>query len=286
MRELDAQIPSIEGGDEGPEYVPVNVVRVDVPPEEEPAPEEAPPAEMPVIVALDLSIQADNAVFVRGRGLTSEWAIDMQVGGTTAEPVIGGGINLLDGTFDFAGRTFDLTRGRVDFQRGQVVDPRLDVLAELEVEDVTAQVGVRGPASDPEIVLSSNPSLPDEDVLALVLFGKQPTELTAVEALQLGNAVATLTGTSPLGGGGPGITDKLRSSLGLDALTLGVEDGEGVLGIGKYITDDFYVSARQSAGEAGTEVVLTYEVTDDVTVESTLQPNGAQNVSANYRLDY
>ena len=123
--------------------------------------------------------------------------------------------------------------------------------------------------------------------MALILFGKQPTDLTALESLQIANAVAKLTGTSPLGGGGPGMQDKLRSSLGLDALSLGVgDDGNASVGVGKYVTDDIYVSARQSVGDVGTEVIVTYEVTDDITVESALKPDGAQGVTANYKKDY
>ena len=124
--------------------------------------------------------------------------------------------------------------------------------------------------------------------MALILFGKQPTELTALESLQIANAVAQLTGTGPFGGGGGGIGNTVRSSLGLDALSFGVDSdtGEGVLAVGKYISDDVYVAARQSAGDAGTEVSVTYEVTDDFTLESRLKPNGAQDVSANYKRDY
>ena len=284
--ELDAAIPSLDGADAGPQYVPVNVVRVDGPAEDRVG-ELAEPAPPPFEVGLDLTIQANNAVFVRGRGLDSEWQIDMTVGGTSLAPRIGGEVELLEGTFDFAGREFDLTRGLIDFQRRDEINPRLDVEAQLELDDVTAIVAVTGPAKDPEIALSANPARPQEDVLALILFGKPATELTALESLQIANAVAKLSGKSPLGGGGPGITDKLRSGLGLDDLSIGVgADGQAQVGIGKYVTDDLHVSARQSAGEVGTEVIVTYDVTDEVTVESVLKPGGAQGVSANYKLDY
>ncbi|MBB4657600.1 translocation/assembly module TamB domain-containing protein [Parvularcula dongshanensis] len=290
IEELDAQIPTIESNG-APTYVPVNVVRTDAP-EEDRTGEIAAPPPPPFKIALDLRIRGNNAIFVRGRGLDSEWSTDLRITGTTLNPVIGGDIRILDGTFDFAGRTFDLTQGTVNFQRGETIDPRLNIQAEYDAGSgsnaVTAIVNVRGPASDPEITLSSNPPRPQEDVMALILFGKQPTELTALESLQIANAVAKLSGKSPLGGGGPGIGDKLRSSLGLDALSFGVdsETGQGTLGIGKYITDDVYVSARQSAGDTGSEITVTYEVTDNVTLESILEPNGTQGVSANYKKDY
>ncbi|WP_031554955.1 translocation/assembly module TamB domain-containing protein [Parvularcula oceani] len=289
ISELDAQIPDF-GGEAQREYVPVNVVRVDGPEVDRTG--EVAQAEPPLEIALDIDIRANNQLFVRGRGLTSEWQTDLSITGTSVNPVISGEVSLLDGSFAFAGRDFDLTRGEISFQRGEAINPFIDIEASYEAgsgaDAVTAIIGVEGPANDPEIVLSSNPPRPDEDIMALILFGKQPTELTALESLQIANAVAQLTGTGPFGGGGGGIGNTVRSSLGLDALSFGVDSdtGEGVLAVGKYISDDVYVAARQSAGDAGTEVSVTYEVTDDFTLESRLKPNGAQDVSANYKRDY
>ena len=284
--EFDAAIPEIEG-DDAPDYVSPNVVRIDGDLGDRSPEEDAPPPP-PFKVALDLKVEANNALFVRGRGLDSEWRTDIAVTGDTTAPVIGGDVQLLDGTFDFAGREFDLTEGRIMFDRSAEVNPRLAIAAMYDTGEVEAIIRVTGRAKDPDIALTANPPLPQEDVLALILFGKQPTELSALETLQIANAVASLSGASPFGGGGPGVGDKLRSGLGLDALSLGVdpETGAASVGVGKYITDDLYVSARQSAGDVGTEVIVTYEVNDLMSVESALKPNGAQSVAAKYKKDY
>ncbi|WOI52043.1 translocation/assembly module TamB domain-containing protein [Parvularcula sp. LCG005] len=280
---LDAQIPSVEGNGTK-SYTPVNVRRVDGPQPEVPeldVEEKSAPA-----IALDLQIRGNNQIFIRGRGLTSEWATNLDIGGTTAAPEITGTVTSREGTFKFAGREFDITEGRIAFTRDSALIPRLDLRAEYETTDVTAILSVSGTADDPKIGLSSNPPLPDEDVMSLILFGKEPTQLSAVESLQIASAVAQLSGVG--GGGSGGFSNTLRSSIGLDALSLGVDPdtGRAAVEVGKYISDDIYVAARQSAGQAGTEITVTYEVNDKVTVESTLKPNGAQNVSANYKKDY
>ena len=284
---LDAVIPEIKSRKT---YVPVEVVRVDqdesfsVELEEE---EET----TPVTINLDLAIRADNEILISGRGLTSEWKASLDASGTAASPVLTGSIESLRGSFDFAGRQFDLERGIIRFPGGTSLIPRLDIRADYEADldgqNITSQIGVEGPATDPEITISSIPVLPQEDVLALVLFGKEPTELSAFESLRIASAVASLSGTSPLGSGA-GLGDSLRRTLGLDALSFAQDAASGLsnLTVGKYISDDIYISTTQAVGGIGTSVSITYDVTDSVSLESTVEQDGAQSVSANYKRDY
>ncbi|MEM9234518.1 MAG: translocation/assembly module TamB domain-containing protein, partial [Pseudomonadota bacterium] len=283
--QIDAGIPEPSGGSGDtsiPDYPDVNVIRVDG--EEPELPELDTPRTARPEIALDLKVTARNEIFVRGRGIDTEWAADLDIDGTAAAPVINGDVTMRRGSLDFAGRDFTFDRGVIAFRRNEDALARLNARAVYEAEDVTAYVNVTGPVDDPSISLSSDPALPDEDVMALILFGKQPTELSALESLQIANALRSIAGIGPSFGGGTG----LQSALGLDALSFGLDDetGEGVVAVGKYISDDIYVSARQSARGTSSEVTVTYEVSDKVTLESTLQPNGAQDVSVNYKKDY
>lgn len=281
--QIDAAIPSLSGSESAANYPEVHVVRVDGEMPDEADIENGDGANPQI--ALDIEIIAQNEIFIRGRGLDSEWAANLDVTGTAASPVIDGEVRNRRGTFDFAGREFTIDRGTVTFERTDPELARLDARAKYTADDVTAYVNASGPISDPSLSLSSTPTLPDENIMAIVLFGKQPTELSALESLQIANALRTIAGVGPsLGGGGTG---GLRAALGLDALSFGVNDsGEGVVAVGKYLSDDVYVSARQSAGGTSTEVSVTYEVTDHITVESTLEPTGTQDVSVNYKKDY
>ncbi|MEM7739530.1 MAG: translocation/assembly module TamB domain-containing protein, partial [Pseudomonadota bacterium] len=284
--ELDFAIPDTESGSAAPTFVPVNVVRTD-------APETAdlhlasPVNEVSsVLVRLDVDVEARKGVFFRGRGLESEWSIDLEVQGTVDEPKLRGSISSIDGTLALAGRSFELTEGVVSFTPETSLDPTLDVQAETITgtapDQITAIAQVRGPSSQPTISFSSNPSLPQEDVLALILFGRPTTELGVAEALQLAQAAAILSGTGPFGGAG--MSNTLRSGLGLDRLSY---DAEGQsLTVGKYIADDVYVSAVQGIGEVGTAISVIYEVSRFFSLETTLKSNGAQALAGNYKRDY
>ncbi|ADM10652.1 hypothetical protein PB2503_13074 [Parvularcula bermudensis HTCC2503] len=283
LDEVYATIPETEGGG-GPSYREVEVVRVDGPNPEAPTLDDPVTTEPAFNLALDIDVNANNRIFIRGRGLNSEWATNLQIDGSASAPILTGSIRALDGTFDFAGRIFDLQDSRIVFNRVPPDQAVLDARARYEAEEVVAFINVEGKATDPQISLTSTPPRPQEDILALVLFGKSPTELSALESLQIANSISRITGGPSLGGGGRG---GLQSALGLDALSIGVGDGGGAeVAVGKYLSDDVYVSARRSSTGTDTEVTLTYEVTDHITVESTLEPNGAQSVSANYKRDY
>jgi translocation and assembly module TamB len=86
--------------------------------------------------------------------------------GALQDPSISGAATLVEGSYDFASKHFDLTRGRVAFDGSTPVDPRLDMAATATVNNLTATVTVRGTSLRPEIAFSSVPALPEEELLA------------------------------------------------------------------------------------------------------------------------
>ena len=235
----------------------------------------------------NIALVADDRIFVRGRGLESEWSADITAVNDSGAPLLFGRMALRRGWLDFSGRRFDLTQGVIAFDRLSPNNPTLDIRAEHETGDgVTAIIAVSGRADAPSIELQSTPSLPSEDVMALVLFGKPAQELSAVESLQTAEALASLGGVGPFGG--EGITGRLRQTLGLDLLNLDIdpENGGGALTVGKYVADGVFVSATQDAQGRNGSVRVEYEVTDNITVETELAQDGEQTVSANWKRDF
>ena len=91
--------------------------------------------------------------------------------------------------------------------------PDLDLVAETSTGGVTAQIAVTGPAVQPAFQISSNPSLPEDEILSRILFQKSSGSLSAFQALQLANAVATLSGQADA-------FENVRKSLGVDSLDI------------------------------------------------------------------
>jgi translocation and assembly module TamB len=137
---------------------------------------------------------AENRVAVRGMGLDSEWGADIQLRGTTVAPQITGTAEVVRGAYEFAGKRFDLSRGRIRFTGTVPIDPQLDIVATGDANGVNASITITGTAAHTSIAFSSTPSLPEEELLSRLLFGTSITQISAPEAVQLAAALASLRG--------------------------------------------------------------------------------------------
>jgi len=232
-------------------------------------------------VTLDLSIDAPGRIFVRGRGLDSTWEMALRVTGTAAEPRVTGRIERVRGSLDLVGKSFDLARGRIDFDGGTRIDPRLDVVLERETDGFTGQIIVDGTASDPTLRFGSQPSVPEDEVLPRTLFGKSRQGLTGSQAIQLGLGLATLMD------GGAGTLDAARAAVGLDNLQIEQdEEGNTAVTLGKEVAEGVFVGTKQPLGEGGTSVTVEIDVFDDVTVDTEIEPGGDASVGVQWKKDF
>ncbi len=242
---------------------------------------ERPKKTPPVVATLDVVLDVPGQTFVRGRGLDSEWRGRFVVGGTSAAPNMSGSIEAVQGTLQLLGKGFTLRRGEITFPSGLSADAYLDILAEHRAVDIVAQVLLQGSPLAPRLTLTSQPELPQDQVMSRVLFGKSPGSITAAQGVQLAYAVRTLTS------GGPGLMDRLRESTGLDRLDLGGGDpstGPTVSG-GKYIADGVFVGIEQGASANSTRATVEVEVLPTLTARSAVGGSSSL-VGVDWQYDY
>lgn len=266
-----------------PDGLPPNVAKIDIRrPGDRPTPQ-APAATLPVDLAVALS--APNNVFVRGHGLDAELGGTLNIGGTADAPDIQGGFKLRRGEFSMAGTTLKFSKGEVGFNGAGVsgkIDPTLDFAADSTQGGVTATLAVAGYASNPKITLSSVPELPQDEVLAHLMFGTSMKDLSPLQIAQIGAALAELSGVT---GGGEGVMGKLRKGLGLDRLSVGGGSGGAGASVeaGRYVMKDVYVGAKQdTSGGGGTTVQVQVDLTDRLKARAEVAAGGgtAQGSSA------
>ncbi|MDT0681875.1 translocation/assembly module TamB domain-containing protein [Roseicyclus sp. F158] len=228
---------------------------------------------------LDIRIVADNQIFVRGRGLEAELGGELTLGGTTSDIVPVGRFELIRGRLDILGERIVLDQGAITLQ-GDFV-PYVALSASTETDEYTITIRVEGPVDDPEITFSSTPSLPQEEVLAQFLFGRDVTQLSPLQAAQLANAVATLTGR-----GGVGIVGQIRENLGLDDLDFTTDETGGTeLRIGKYLSDNVYTDVT-TGSDGDTEINLNIDVRRNVTVKGSAGSDGETSLGIFFERDY
>ncbi len=237
------------------------------------------------IFKLNVSVVADNRLFVNGMGLESEWSARMQVTGTSAAPIVTGEARVVRGTYSFASRRFELTRGIVSFEGGPLADPQINIGASTTAEGVTANINITGSGQVPRIAFSSTPSLPQDEVLSRLLFGSSVTNLSATEAIQLAAALNSLRAS----GGGLNPLGQLRSAAGIDRLRILGEDdttGRGMaLAAGQYLTDDIYVEIITDA-RGFTAVQLEIALTRALSLLSQTGSFGGSRAGLKYSKDY
>jgi len=205
---------------------------------------------------LDLTIAAPSRVFLRGRGLDAELGGVLVLGGTTAAVVPNGAFNLIRGRLDILGKRLVLSEARLQLE-GEFL-PFIRIMASNEGDGITTSVLIEGPADAPSVRFVSTPELPEEEVLARLLFGRDLTSLSVFQAAQMAGAVATLAGR-----GGEGIIGKLRKGFALDDLDVTTDaTGGAAVKAGKYLSKNLH-----------TEIIVDQQGQSQINLDLDLSPS-------------
>ncbi len=233
---------------------------------------------------LNLKVSAPSRVFVRGRGLDSEWGGTLTVRGTPDLPKLVGQLNLVRGTFSFAGKDFNLTQGTFRFDGADKIDPSMNLKAEFTSADLTAYMAITGTLSKPSLALTSTPSLPQDEILARILFGTSIQQLSALEAVQLASAVSGLAS-----GGGFDLFGKARSIFGLDRLSVGSDpsgNGGNIVSGGKYISRKVYLEVQTDTDTGESKANVRIDITPSLQVEGGVGAQDNSSVGIRWKRDY
>jgi len=237
------------------------------------------PTSRPSVARLDISVNAPNRIFVRGRGLDAELGGTVRLTGpvTDIHPV--GGFELIRGRLGILGQ-------RITFDEGTVtlvgdLDPFLNFVARSSGNDITVFITITGRASDIAVKFSSQPELPEDEVLARLIFNRSINELSAFQIAQLAAAAAELAG-----GSNNSLLGSLRGATGLDDLDV-VTDSEGnaALRAGRYIQDNIYLGVEAGA-QGSTRGTVNLDITDDLKARGSVGAGGDSSLGVFYEKDY
>ena len=227
---------------------------------------------------LNMTISAANRIFVRGRGIYAEVGGNLHVAGSARDPQVKGGFDLLRGSLTLIGQRLVFTRGQVRFH-GDVI-PDLDLVAETNAADITARIAVTGPATQPAFAITSQPSLPQDEILSRILFQRPSGSLSGFQALELANAVATLSGSFDAFEG-------LRKTLGVDSLDISTSaTGGALVGVTRAINDRISVGVTTGARPWDNGVNVNLDVTRHLRLQAGVDASGGSSAGVGAEWEY
>ena len=272
VRQAAAEVPQLAGVRRRGEPLPV------------PGERQEADGRVPSIWRLDIALAADNRASL-GHGARIGWQARLRVRGTTATPELIVTVELIRGELGLAGRRFRLDRGQISFTGSRPANPEIDLIAVADIEGVEVGITVTGRSTNPQIAFTSTPSLPQDEVVARILFGSSVTEISAIQAVQLAASLNSLRG----GGGGLNPLGQLRSATGIDRLRLIDADsatGRGTaVAAGMYLSDDIYVEIITDA-KGFTATQLEISLSRTLSLLSQFGSNSGTNVNLRYNRDY
>jgi len=241
----------------------------------EPTPEAFP-------LRFDIDIVMPPTPVIRNRDAIIEASATLHYSGTLGQPGLTGQVVIERGEVFFTGNRYVVRRGFIDFLNPNDPQPVFDIEAETRPraagQTFTVTVQVSGTLADLQPTLTSDPWLPQTEVLAL-LFGGTP-DLGRAEQLALGSpqlaqerllqtAGAVLL-TSPLSSRiGTAFTDVLPLDTVQITPILGFESGSQQLNptarvtLGRRISSRVYLTYSRAFNDAQSEIILLeYEQSD------------------------
>jgi len=186
---------------------------------------------------------------------------ELRVVGTSDHPgVIGRVETLPGGEIDLASVRYSLDHGTVAFSRPDRIDPFIDVLARASVQNFEITVGLAGTLDKVTPTFTSNPPLPEMDIISLLSTGQKADQATQ---WQSGNVASSFLSTQLTGA----VTNRARTLLNVDQLRV----------------DPFYVT---STNEPAARLTVVKQLSHSWTValSTNLSSNREQVVDSRWRL--
>jgi autotransporter translocation and assembly factor TamB len=156
-----------------------------------PAPQ--PPSERPEFFSLpgppfrgwkfDVAIKTKDPVLIRGNLATGEATTDLKLTGTGLKPGLQGVVHMqgVEATLPFS--RLDVSRGSLTFNPNDSTNPTIDLQGTSVIRDYTVRVYVYGTLLSPQAIFTSEPPLPQEEIISLIATGTTRRELSTGNVL-------------------------------------------------------------------------------------------------------
>jgi autotransporter translocation and assembly factor TamB len=232
-------------------------------------------------ISIDVGITTAGLAQISGNGLDAQLSGDVRLLGSPDAINTEGALTIESGQFNLLTRNFELIEGQLRLVEETI---HLLIVAVHQRGDVTIEATLRGPVDALQLSLRSDPMLPEDEIVAQLLFGKTVQNMTPWQALQLASAINQLRGGDSLD-----LFLATRDSLGLDTLEIDTDDeaeAPAVLRIGRYLNSRVYLELdTELDADRGLTGRVELELTPNLFLET--QTGGSSGrLHLRWRYDY
>ena len=131
----------------------------------------------------DVAIKTKDPVLIRGNLATGEATTDLKLTGTGLKPGLEGVVHMegVEATLPFS--RLDVSRGSLTFNPNDSTNPTIDLQGTSVIRDYTVRVYVYGTLLSPQAIFTSEPPLPQEEIISLIATGATRRELSTGNVL-------------------------------------------------------------------------------------------------------
>ena len=136
----------------------------------------------------DVAIKTKDPFLIRGNLTNGSGAADLKLGGTGSAPTLDGMVRLDNLVAALPFSKLEISRGFAYFSADEPFEPKLDIQGSSSIRDYNISVYIFGTASQPQTILSSEPPLPQDEIVSLLATGTTRKELTGSGDVLAGRA--------------------------------------------------------------------------------------------------
>lgn len=239
------------------------------------------PPSPPLAINAQVVVQVGEQVRFSGFGLQTRLQGNVAINSREGRTLAQGQLALKEGRYRAYGQDLTIEQGRLLFN-GSPQNPTLDIKATRlsKDESVTAILNLSGNLRAPQVEVSSDPTLSEEEALAYLVTGQSLDTEGPGGATMLRQAVAA-KGLEK----SQEILDRLASGLGVDEVRL--EEGgtleDTSLLLGKYLSPDLYVSYAVGLFDNRGALITRYRLSKRLRLE--VQSGSSQSMDLIYDVE-
>jgi translocation and assembly module TamB len=235
---------------------------------------------------LDVRVQIPGSFRIIGSRMNVELSGDLHLVQQGERPVLTGQLTPLGGQLLFMGRTFELRRGHVNFYGGDEMNPSFDLTLVTELSGYRVEIKLTGTMKDPEIELTSDPTLSESDIMSLLVFGKPMSELNTSQS----GLVQQRTAEILMVYGAVKLQEQMSQQMGVDIITIQQstrKPDESALVVGKYLNSRTLLKYEQNLENTGAYLInLEYYLTKRIKFETFIDQASETGIEINWSKDY